>query len=320
MNDLTIIETSHPARLPDQNPVLVYLASLGPGSRRTMKQALEVIAEMLTSAGADPVSLPWWRVTYAHSQAIRSKLAERYAPAASNKILSALRGVLRESWRLGYMDAETYHRAVDIKTVKGNSIPKGRAVNAGEMRALVDVCLNDPGPAGYRDAAILACLYSGGLRRSEVVALDLDDYDQDAGALTIRRAKGNQSRRIFLRNGASDSLEDWLEMRGSETGPLFYRIRRWGVIVPERLTDHAIQEVITKRTGQAKVKAFSAHDLRRSFAGELLDAGTDLVTVQKLLGHASPTTTAGYDRRDERAKMDAAARLAFPYTRRVKCA
>ena len=59
-------------------------------------------------------------------------------------------------------------------------------------------------------------------------------------------------------------------------------------------------------------KPFTPHDLRRTFAGEMLDAGVDLVTVQKLMGHASPVTTSRYDRRDEKTKMDAATKIHFP--------
>ncbi|MBW8003305.1 MAG: integrase, partial [Planctomycetes bacterium] len=88
-----------------------------------MKQALRVISEMLTGTETDIASLPWWNIQYQHSQAIRSLLMERYSPASTNKMLAALRGVLRESWRLGFMDAETFHRAIDIKTIKGNTIP-----------------------------------------------------------------------------------------------------------------------------------------------------------------------------------------------------
>ncbi len=95
-------------------------------------------------------------------------------------------------------------------------------------------------------------------------------------------------------------------------GPLLYRIRKGGHIVPERLTDQAIWVILEKRLTQARVKPFTPHDLRRTFAGEMLDAGVDLVTVQHLMGHASPVTTSRYDRRDEKSKMEAATKIHFP--------
>jgi site-specific recombinase XerD len=65
---------------------------------------------------------------------------------------------------------------------------------------------------------------------------------------------------------------------------------------------------------RAGVAAFSPHDCRRSLAGDLLDAGVDVATVQARLGHARPATTARYDRRGERAVRQAAERVQVPYT------
>ncbi|MBW8004044.1 MAG: tyrosine-type recombinase/integrase [Planctomycetes bacterium] len=311
-NSLAVITPNHPALQPSANPVAVYLASLGVGSRRAMAQALRVIAELLTGTTADPASLPWWNVGYQHTQAIRSLLMERYSPASTNKMLAALRGVLRESWRLGFMDAETFHRAIDIKTVKGNTIPKGRSLGSGEINALVEECYGDPSPAGVRDAAILALLYAAGLRRSEVVGLNLADYDGDTGSLKIVATKGNKARTVYLGNGAKAAMTGWIKARGDMAGPLLYRIRKGGKIIPECLTDQAIWVILEKRFKAAKVKPFTPHDLRRTFAGEMLDAGVDLVTVQHLMGHASPVTTSRYDRRDEKTKMEAATKIHFP--------
>ena len=211
------------------------------------------------------------------------------------------------------MQAEDYRRAVDVRNVKGTTLPRGRSLNQGEIAALFRVCMEDKTAAGPRDAAILAVLYAGGLRRAEAIGLDLDDYEPEEGALTVRAGKGNKARVVYASNGGKDAIEAWLGARGDEPGALFYRIRRGGHVVPDRLTPQAILHVLDKRRQQAEVKAFSPHDLRRSFISDLLDAGADITTVQKLAGHASPTTTSRYDRRDERVKMKAAAMLHVPY-------
>ena len=180
------------------------------------------------------------------------------------------------------------------------------------MGALVTECYHDVSPAGIRDAAILALL--AGLRRSEVVALDLADFDTETGGLKIVASKGNKARAVYLGNGAKAAMTLWINVRGDVPGPLLYRIRKGGKIIPERLTDQAIWVVLEKRFRAAKVKPFTPHDLRRTFAGEMLDAGVDLVTVQHLMGQASPVTTSRYDRRDERTKMEAATKIYFPMT------
>jgi len=61
--------------------------------------------------------------------------------------------------------------------------------------------------------------------------------------------------------------------------------------------------------------AFTPHDSRGSLAGDLLDAGVDLATVQSVLGHASPATTSRYDRRRERAVRQAGAAVHVPFVR-----
>ena len=300
-----------PSLPPDQHPVRVYLASLSVGSRRTMAQALGVIAEIITGGRMDALALPWNRVEYQHCQAVRSLLAERYKASTANKMLAAMRGVLREAWRLGHMDAETYHRAVDIKSIKGESLPKGRMLSVGEIRALVESC--DPTATGKRDAALLAVLYCGGLRRSEAVALDVGDFDSVTGELRVS-GKGNKERIVYATNGAADAITAWVSVRGSSPGPLFLPTRKGGkVLLERRLTAQSVLDILRKLAKRANVAQFSPHDLRRTFISALLDAGVDLVTVQKMAAHAQVTTTARYDRRDEKAKKQAAEMLHFPF-------
>lgn len=74
----------------------------------------------------------------------------------------------------------------------------------------------------------------------------------------------------------------------------------------------ALAKRLTRRAAQAGIGDFSPHDLRRSFVSDALAAGADLARVQALAGHASPTTTARYDRRPEAAKRAAAQLIPFP--------
>jgi integrase/recombinase XerD len=313
---LTTIREALPTRPLDRNPAAVFLARLSLRSRRTQAGALATVAEILTGIRQDPLTVPWHDLRYEHTQAVRAALAERYAPATANTMLAALRGVLKEAWRLGLMDAEDMHRAVDLPAVRGETLPRGRGLSQGDFRALFDACAAVPGPSGVRDAALLSALYVGGVRRSEAVALDLDDYDPSTGALTIRHGKSNKARIVYLRNGGQTALNDWVEVRGSEPGALFFRIRRGGNIIPARMTDQAVLDILRRRAQEARIASCSPHDLRRSMISDLLDAGADISTVQKLAGHANVTTTQRYDRRGEETKKAAASLLHVPYRSR----
>ena len=299
----------------DQNAAAVYLARLAPGSRRTMRQALDTIASLVSSGQTDALGLDWSRMRFQHTAAIRAELAESYAPATVNKMLSALRGVLKAAWRLGQVNAETYRRAADLEGVKGERLPAGRGLTSGEISALFATCAQDQTPAGVRDAAILTLLRLG-LRRQEVADLDVGNLDQQGETVKVF-GKGSKERLVPLTGGAVEALVDWLNLRGDDPGSLLLQVNKVGQVIRKGISSQAVYNVLTKRAAQAGIKELTPHDWRRTFAGDLLDAGADLVTVQKLMGHASPTTTARYDRRPEAAKRRAVDLLHIPYHRRT---
>ena len=330
----TSLALSHSHSL-DRNPAAVYLASLtSPLSRRAMSYELNRIARMLGTSPAYVEELPsedrrrrvkrevtylycqWQDLRFQHTAAIRAQLSEQYGPVTVNKALSALRQTLKRCWRLNLMSQEDYATATDLDAIEGESLLAGRALTTGEILALMSQCGNDATPGGARDAAIIAILYSCGLRRAELCGLDLADYDAEAGTLRVF-GKRRKVRSVPVVNGAQAALEDWLTVRGSEPGPLFWPIRKGGHLQHgERLTTEAIWHLLRRRATAAGIKSLSPHDLRRTFVGDLLDAGADIATVQKLAGHASVNTTARYDRRPEQAKRKAAELLHVPYTRR----
>jgi len=297
------------------NPALVYLSQLSASSRRTMLGALNAIATLVSAGKLDAINFPWSELRYQHTQAIYVQLSERHASSTANKMMAALSRVLEEAWKLGLMTAEDYHRAIAIERKTGQRLLTGRALSIGEVQALFNVCAQDKSVKGSRDAALIAVLYSAGLRRSEVVALDLSDWEETDNCLIVRSGKGDKDRTNYLDDGAASALTDWLRWRGEESGALFYPTRKGSRIEKRRMTDQAVLDILQQRGLDAKLASFSPHDFRRTFASNMIDAGVDIVTVQNLMGHASPVTTARYDRRGEEAKRKAASLLHTPYGR-----
>ncbi|HEY9804556.1 MAG TPA: site-specific integrase [Leptolyngbyaceae cyanobacterium] len=300
------------------HPAEVYLNSLGEGSRRTMREALNAIAGLLTSGTCDASTLDWSKLRYQHTAAVRSVLMEKYSSAMANKMLSALRRTLKEAWRLGLMSTDEYGRASDIESVRGQSLLKGRSLDPEEIVALWSDCIQDDSTLGRRDAALLAIL-TVGLRRSEVTFLDLSDFKPRTRSLTIREAKGRKERIIYLPEAGVQAVTDWLLIRGKAPGPLFYPLNKANKIIPKRMSEQGVLRALQRRGEKADVDAFTPHDFRRTFIGNLLDAGADIVTVAKLAGHASPSTTSKYDRRGEAAKKRAIDLLNVPYSKRKNC-
>lgn len=295
-----------------QHPAAVYLSGLSTGSRPTMQQALDAIASVLTNGQCDALTLDWAALRYQHTAAIRTALMQRFAPATANKMLCALRRVLKEAQRLDLIDAQDYAKAVDFPSIKVAKGLRGRALSADEIAALLRVCFEDPTPKGARDAALIAILRGAGLRRAEVVKLELKDLTISTESLEVRGGKGGKDRTVYLPSVAVSVVSDWLTVRGKSPGALLCPVRKGSTVELRHLTAQAVLLIVQKRANEAGVAEFSPHDFRRTFCSDLLDAGTDIVTVQKLAGHASPVTTAKYDRRGEEVKRKAVERLSIP--------
>jgi len=302
-------------RPPAQNPAFIYLASLSAKSgRNTQKQVLTVIAGWL---GGTLGAVEWGALRYAHCIAIKSRIQESgYGPASARKFLCALRGTMRAAWKLGQIGAEEYAKAIDLGKVSGSSLPAGRLVTVDEMEKVFACCVADKTPNGARDAALFAILYGCGLRREELVGLDFSDYRPADGTLTVHGKRG-KDRLAYITNGTLDALNDWLVVRGAQPGPLFLAVNSSGKVRHDhRLSPQFVYNTVVKRAGACGLESFSPHSLRRSFCSSLLDAGVDISTASKLMGHSSLSTTQIYDRRSDRVQQMGATLLHIPYHRR----
>ncbi len=307
-----------PANLPiDRNPAAVYLGGLSRSGRVTMLSALDGIASKLTNGRITSAKLLDWRaLRYQHVEALRSRLKEEYAPATANKMLSAVRGVMKQAWKLGYISADDYQLIKTVEAVKGEALPAGRALTEAEIEAMLQVCADDETAAGARDGALVVLLRAGGLRRAEICALTIDNYEQVNQTLLVK-GKGSKQRELPLTEDVRNALADWLRVRGSKSGALFCPVNKSGkVTIKGRMSPQAIYNAVIKRADQAGVNHISTHDFRRTFVGDLLEAGADISTVQKLAGHANVTTTQRYDRRPEKVKRATVELLHVPYKSR----
>lgn len=297
---------------PSRDPVLVYIArSPSAETRRTIRGSLEAVAAILAGPGTPAQSVPWWQLRYQHTQTIRARLVESgLAPATVNKHLAALRGVLKETWRLGLITAEDYHRAADVANVRGSTLPAGRYVSAGEIQAVLATCARDTSTHGLRDGAILATLYGCGLRRAELCSLTLAALSAEGVRVM---GKGRKERLVPCPDGTRRALGSWLDVRGQDPGPLFQVLRRSGEPSGRPLKPDYVLDICKRRAGAAGVEPFSPHDMRRTMASDLLDAGIDIAVVRGMLGHADIQTTARYDRRGQRAAERASGFLSVPW-------
>ncbi|WP_279602308.1 site-specific integrase [Methylobacterium sp. E-005] len=170
--------------------------------------------------------------------------------------------------------------------------------------------------AGKRDRALLALGFAGAFRRSELVALDVEDLREDPEGLriTVRRSKVDQEGRgfekaiphgRFIRPVAL--VREWLDAAGITAGPVFRPVSRSGNVrspdpgsgKPPRLTTQAVADIIKGYCTAAGLDAstFGAHSLRAGYITTAAERGADLARIMDQSGHRDPRTVVGYIRR-----------------------
>lgn len=143
--------------------------------------------------------------------------------------------------------------------------------------------------ANPKHRLLVETIYGCGLRVSEAAKLKKEDIRFNEGLLFIRQGKGGKDRFVSLPASLSKRLESYLVLR-NDANPYVFDSSRGG-----HLSIMSIQKIVEKAAGKAGInKNVHPHTLRHSYATHLLENGTDIRIIQKLLGHTDIRTTQMY--------------------------
>ena len=221
--------------------------------------------------------------------------AQGLAASTVNVRLAAVRKLAAEAADNGLIAPEF---AAGIEKVKG---AKQRGVRAGKWleRHQAAELLRAPADStckSVRDRAILGMLLGCALRRSELVALRVEDIQQRSGrwVLPDLRGKGNRLRTVPLPAWVKELVDRWLTAAGITSGPVFRPVTRANVVGIRPLTVNAVWWIVQEYAKKLAFGKLAPHDLRRTCARLCRESGGALEQIQLLLGHESIQTTMDY--------------------------
>jgi integrase/recombinase XerC len=223
------------------------------------------------------------------------QLARTHSPSSVARKIASVRSFLRYLLRRGEI-AKNAAMELSLPKVR-RPLPTFLNVDAA---AEVMVTPDDDSAEGLRDRAVMETLYGAGLRVSELCGLDLGDADLSSAGLGSVRVlgKGNKERVVPLGSVAVAAIKAYLERRAElanpKTGacdPRALFLSRRGVRLGVRRVQDLVHRYGALGAGRADLHP---HALRHTCATHLLDGGADLRSIQKMLGHASLSTTQRY--------------------------
>ncbi|MBR5621423.1 tyrosine-type recombinase/integrase [Candidatus Saccharibacteria bacterium] len=218
---------------------------------------------------------------------------DRLTPLTQSYYLIALRGFLKYLAKRGIDSLDP--ALIDLPKTHRAQVT---FLHLDEVQEMLDAIDTDS-ETGLRDRAIIELLFSGGLRVSELCALNRDDINLERREFVVR-GKGSKDRPIFIDDAAASRVADYLAVRHDSLPALFLNNSRNSGVVStsgdyRRLTPRSVQRIIDKYARAAGItKHVTPHTLRHSFATDLLMNGADLRAVQSLLGHSNISTTQIY--------------------------
>jgi site-specific recombinase XerD len=203
-----------------------------------------------------------------------------------------------------------------IRRTIGTAPRRKEAATADRVRAMLDAC--PPTMLGHRDRCLLALGFAGAFRRSELVALRVEDLTEcpDGYRVTIRRSKTDQTgegQEIVIPRGLRirpvEAVQTWREAAGITEGLLLRAVHRGGYVRPWGLRGHDVALVVKRYALAAGLDPaeFSGHSLRAGFATSAAETGASILKIMETTRHKSVDVLAAYVRRVDLFKDHAGA-------------
>jgi site-specific recombinase XerD len=203
-------------------------------------------------------------------------------------------------------DAETVRATLrGIRRTVGTALIRKAPITAERMRAMAAATPDTP--IGLRDRALLLVGFAGALRRSELVALNVDDIEETEGGLCVRigRSKTDQEGQgaiIAIVPGSVacpiKAIKSWLAAGKITDGPIFRQIVKGGRVTAGRLSDKSVVDIIkcyAQRIG-LDAKSVAGHSLRAGFLTSAAARGASIFKLMDVSRHRSVDTLRGYVR------------------------
>ena len=300
-----LVPTTQPVLVPALGPVDVLAAFLAGRNPRTLlayDRDLRDFARFLAAPDARAavellMNLPHGQANATVLLGYKAHLVNRGLKSATiARRLAALRSVVKMARTVGRIAW-----ALDVERPKTEPYRDTAGPGDAGWRAMLSLAKQDVETGrskAVRDLAIIRLLHDLGLRRGELVALDLADVDLETGTVAVVGKGRTEAVRLTLPDPTRDALAHWMTMRGLDPGPLFVRLDR-AADGPSRLTDTAVFLVVRDLGRKAGLsRPTRPHALRHQGITKALDVTNgDVRTVQRFSRHADTRTLLLYDDR-----------------------
>ena len=218
-----------------------------------------------------------------------------YAPTTINLRLAAVRRVAYEAADSGLLSPELAAGIRRVKGVRRIGVRVGNWLTAEQGRRLLAGADRDS-LRGKRNYAILAMLIGCGLRRGELLGLQVESIQlrEERWVIADLLGKAGHIRTIPIPGWVKEAVDAWREASGIPEGALFRSINKTGRVWGSGMTPKVLWEIVREAASRAGIEKLAPHDLRRTCARLCHLAGGELDQIQFLLGHVSIQTTERY--------------------------